>query len=93
MNAARAETLAGQCGGADTPSLREARAPLPFTDREREIVVLVGHGLTNRDIADRLTPSVRTVEGHLYKAMAKTATATREELASLLPDHMPQADD
>jgi DNA-binding CsgD family transcriptional regulator len=82
--AGRAETLAEQCGGADTPVLREARMPLPLTDREREIALLVGHGLSNRDIADRLTLSVRTVEGHLYKAMTKTGTATREELAALL---------
>ena len=67
--------------------------PLPLTDREREIVVLVGRGLSNRDIAERLTLSIRTVEGHIYKAMGKTDTASREELASLLPDHMPQADD
>jgi len=55
--------------------------------------VLVGRGLSNRDIAERLTLSIRTVEGHIYKAMGKTDTASREELASLLPDHMPQADD
>ena len=90
---ARAEALARQCGGADTPSLRQACEPLPLTDREREIVVLVGRGLSNRDIAERLTLSIRTVEGHIYKAMGKTDTASREELASLLPDHMPQADD
>ena len=89
----RAEALAEQCGGADTPALRQAREPLPLTDREREIVVLIGQGLSNRDIAERLTLSVRTVEGHIYKAMSKTDTASREELASLLPDHMPQADD
>ena len=30
------------------------------------------------------TLSVRTVEGHIYKAMSKTGTASREELAALL---------
>jgi DNA-binding CsgD family transcriptional regulator len=81
--AARAEGLAEQ-GGADTPTLRQAREPLPLTDREREIVLLIGQGLTNRDVADRLTVSVRTVEGHVYKAMTKTGTTSREELAALL---------
>jgi DNA-binding CsgD family transcriptional regulator len=28
---------------------------------------------------------VRTVEGHIYRAMAKTGTTSREELAALLP--------
>ena len=86
----RAEALAEQCGGADTPALRQAREPLPLTDREREIVMLLGQGLSNRDIAARLTLSVRTVEGHIYKAMIKTGTASREELAALLPQHTPQ---
>jgi DNA-binding NarL/FixJ family response regulator len=81
--AARAEALAER-SGADTPTLRQAREPLPLTDREREIVLLLGQGLSNRDVAERLTVSVRTVEGHIYKAMAKTGTASREELAALL---------
>ncbi len=80
---ARAEALASECG-ADTPALRQAREPLPLTDREREIVVLLGQGLSNRDVAERLFLSVRTVEGHIYKAMAKTDTASRAELAALL---------
>ena len=86
--AARAEALAGQCG-ADTPTLRQAREPLPLTDREREIVSLLGQGLSNRDVAERLTLSTRTVEGHIYKAMSKTGTTSREELAALLPQHRP----
>ena len=88
----RAEALGAQCGGADTPALRQAREPLPLTDREREIVMLLGEGLSNRDVAARLTLSVRTVEGHIYKAMTKTGTASREELAALLPEHRPQTD-
>jgi len=81
---ARAEALAGQCGGADTPALRLAREPLPLTEREREIVLLLGEGLSNREIADSLTLSVRTVEGHIYHAMVKTGTTSRAELAALL---------
>jgi DNA-binding CsgD family transcriptional regulator len=82
---ARAEALAEQCDGATTPALRKAVERLPLTDREREIVMLIGEGLSNRDIATRLTLSVRTVESHIYKAMAKTGTASRDDLAALLP--------
>jgi DNA-binding CsgD family transcriptional regulator len=82
---ARAEALAEQCGGARTPALRKAVERLPLTDREREIVMLIGEGLSNRDIATRLTLSIRTVESHIYKAMAKTGTPNRDELAALLP--------
>ncbi len=81
--AARAEALAAQFGVV-TPTLRQAREPLPLTDREREIILLIGQGLSSRDVAKRLTLSVRTVEGHIYRAMSKTGTATREELAALL---------
>ena len=82
---ARAEALAEQCGRARTPMLRKAVERVPFTDREREIVMLIGEGLSNRDIAQRLTLSVRTVESHIYKAMAKTGTPNRDQLAALLP--------
>ena len=88
--AARAEALAEECG-ADTPTLRQAREPLPLTDREREIVSLIGRGLSSRDVAERLTLSARTVEGHIYRAMAKTGTTSREELAALLTGQRPQS--
>jgi DNA-binding CsgD family transcriptional regulator len=87
--ATRAQALAEQCGGTSTPALRQVIAPLPLTGREREIVMLLGEGLSNREIAARLTLSVRTVEDHIYKAMAKTGTASRDELAALLPRRKP----
>ena len=79
----RAQALARECG-ATTPALRQAAQPLPLTDREREIVTLLGQGLPSRAIAERLTLSTRTVEGHIYRAMAKTGTTNRDELAALL---------
>ncbi|MFN8032390.1 MAG: LuxR C-terminal-related transcriptional regulator [Mycobacterium sp.] len=80
----RAAGLAERCGGAVTPALREAADPLPLTGREREIVMLIADGMSNREVAERLTLSVRTVESHIYRAMARTGTASREELAALL---------
>jgi DNA-binding CsgD family transcriptional regulator len=86
----RADALAEQCGGAWTPARRQASEPVPFTDREREIVMLIGEGLSNRAVAERLTVSVRTVESHIYRAMSRTGTTSREELAALLPRHSAQ---
>lgn len=80
----RAEELAGRCRLVSTPTLARAVEELPITDREREIVALLAAGLSNRDIAARLTLSVRTVESHIYNAMAKTGLSHREELAALL---------
>ncbi|MEZ0340250.1 LuxR C-terminal-related transcriptional regulator [Mycobacterium sp. pV006] len=84
---ARAEELAERCGGAFTPALRQAVDRLPLTDREREIAMLVGESLSNRDIATKLTVSARTVESHIYKAMAKTGATSRAELAALVAIH------
>ncbi|GAA5045138.1 helix-turn-helix transcriptional regulator [Nocardia callitridis] len=83
-SAAAANRLAAACGGASTPALRKAAQPLPLTAREREIANLVAAGLSNRQIADRLTVSVRTVEGHLYRACIKMDVTDRESLGALL---------
>jgi DNA-binding CsgD family transcriptional regulator len=85
----RAGTLAHRCGGASTPTLRQATEQLPLTDRELEIVMLIADGVSNRAVAERLTLSVRTVESHIYRAMSKTGTSSRDELADLLARHEP----
>src|SRR5215208_2789321 len=81
---AHASTMAEQCG-VSTPALRQAAEPLPLTDREREVVNLIVHGLSNREVAERLTLSLRTGESYIYRAMVKTGTSSREELAALMP--------
>ena len=82
-----AHRLAQACEGARTPALATLAAPLPLTGREREVVTLAASGLSNRQIADRLVVSVRTVEGHLYRACAKLGASDRAELAALLHGH------
>jgi hypothetical protein len=47
--------------------------------------MLIRQGLSTRAIAERLTLSVRTVEGHICRAMTKTGAADRDELAAMLP--------
>jgi DNA-binding CsgD family transcriptional regulator len=86
-SSARALRLAAQCGGAATPAIRSAGRPLPVSSREREVAGLVAAGLSNREIADQLTVSVRTVEGHIYRACIKLDAADRDELARIVrPD-------
>jgi DNA-binding NarL/FixJ family response regulator len=80
----RAHRLAQACEGARTPALAVLATPLPLTSREREIVTLAAGGLPNRQIADRLGVSVRTIEGHLYRACAKLGTTDRTELGARL---------
>ncbi|WP_152467795.1 LuxR C-terminal-related transcriptional regulator [Gordonia terrae] len=91
-SAAVANRLASECGGLRTPALISAAQPLPLTSREREIANLAAAGLSNKDIAQRLTVSVRTVEGHLFRAYTKLDVGDRAELAALLlKDARPQA--
>ncbi|HEY3556554.1 MAG TPA: LuxR C-terminal-related transcriptional regulator [Kribbella sp.] len=80
----RARRLQSECDGIMTPALAATLHPLPITDREREIVALAATGLSNRDIAERLVISLRTVEGHLYRAGAKLGTSDRSQFAALL---------
>jgi len=67
-----------------TPAVHSAARPLPITDREREIVLLAAAGLSNRQIAERLSVSVRTVEGHIYRIFAKLGVERREQLIQLV---------
>jgi DNA-binding NarL/FixJ family response regulator len=85
--ATRAHQLAHACEDARTPALAALAAPLPLTHREREIVTLAASGLPNREIAQRLVVSVRTVENHLYRAYPKLGTTDRAELTALLHGH------
>jgi DNA-binding CsgD family transcriptional regulator/tetratricopeptide (TPR) repeat protein len=80
--AAVAKELSDACGGLCTPALRSP-AGQPLTGRQREIVELVLAGLSNRQIADRLVMSVRSVEGHVYRACQRVGASSREELASI----------
>jgi DNA-binding NarL/FixJ family response regulator len=51
----------------------------PLTDRELEILVLVARGLSNREMADRLVLSPRTIERHLENLYRKTGSRNRAE--------------
>jgi DNA-binding CsgD family transcriptional regulator len=81
---ARAHLLAKNCGGAVSPALASARVALPFTRREYEIAKLVSNGMSNREIAEVMCVSVRTIEGHVYQASCKAGVTSRAELSTLV---------
>ena len=53
-----------------------------LTKREREVAVFVAEGLTNRDIADRLVISDRTVETHVEHIRNKLGVRSRAQVAT-----------
>lgn len=70
---------------------RGQRSPLPtmvgadntavkLTRRELQLVHLASQGLSNAEIAEHLTLSIRTVESHLYHAMQKLGVNDRHDL-------------
>src|SRR5260370_25311623 len=70
-------------------------ATAPLTAQEREIALLAASGLTNKQIAERLFLSPRTVGGHLHRVFPKLGVATpaplRDSLA-FVPDAPPVED-
>ena len=80
----RAGGLAGRCEGAKTPALTGVSVRATLTPRELEIARLAAAGVPNRDIADRLYLSRRTVENKLHAAYEKLGVDGRHELAEAL---------
>jgi len=82
--ARRAETELRACGigTPDVPSASDALADL--TPQQREIIRLASDGLSNREIADRLFLSPRTVSSHLYRSYPKLGVAGRHQLRTVI---------
>ncbi|MEA2193299.1 MAG: hypothetical protein QOI73_3420, partial [Solirubrobacteraceae bacterium] len=55
-----------------------------LTPSERRVAQLAADGLSNREIAQALFVTVRTVEGHLTQTYAKLDVGSREQLARAL---------
>ena len=54
----------------------------PLTHRQREVAVLIGQGLTNREIAQRLIVSERTVHSHVRTILNRLALTSRTQIAT-----------
>ena len=64
---------------------RDLAASDQLTAQELQIARLAAQGLSNREIAQRLYPSHRTVGTHLYRIFPKLGITSRCELGSALP--------
>ena len=62
--------------------VEEAPEQVPLTKRELEVAHLVGCGLSNREMAEQLVISQRTVESHVESILRKLGFASRTQVAA-----------
>ena len=67
-------------GFLEQKKLRGSREGDALTDREREVLLRVAQGYSNKEVAGQLTVSVKTVESHRANLMAKLGLHTRAEI-------------
>jgi DNA-binding NarL/FixJ family response regulator len=67
-------------------ALRRGKGVLPaavrMTKREREIIVLIAEGMSNKEIAQRLNLSTYTVKSHVHNILEKMALHSRLQIAT-----------
>ena len=68
-------------GGNDSKSKIQVPYDVHLTQTELKVVQFVARGLANKDIADELNVSQRTVESHVSNMLGKTGLHNRTELA------------
>ncbi len=69
---------------ATSPTKIRTGTPTTLTPQERTVATLAASGLTNKQIADRLMLSPRTVSAHLHSVFLKLAITTRASLRDAL---------
>jgi predicted ATPase/DNA-binding CsgD family transcriptional regulator len=81
-----AEALEYALGGERPPEERSADEGL-LSRREREVVMMVAAGMTNKEIAQRLFIAERTAEGHVERIRNKLGVRSRTEVATWAVAH------
>jgi DNA-binding NarL/FixJ family response regulator len=76
----RLSELSSTVSGIDTTVNEDAN----LTERETEILELVGQGLTNQEIADKLVIEIGTVKNHVHSILQKLEVSSRGEAAQYL---------
>lgn len=69
--------------------MRLGKPDLPggLTQREADVLMLLAEGHTNREVAERLYLSVRTVESHRARIQLKLNRSSRAELVAYVEQH------
>ena len=78
----RAQRALVAAGG--RPRRERLRGPASLTSTQAEVAGLAAAGLTNREIAEQMFVTIKTVETHLMAVYRKLGIRTRDELPPLL---------
>ncbi len=70
-----------------TATVEKSELSFHLTGREREVLVMLTHGLSNAQIGTRLHLSPRTVEKYVSNLLRKTTTSNRAELVGYAMKH------
>jgi DNA-binding NarL/FixJ family response regulator len=76
-----ATRLMARLRGQATQASQQPDALAELTDRERDILALIGEGLTNREIGQRLYLAEKTVKNHISRMLAKLGVERRVQAA------------
>jgi DNA-binding NarL/FixJ family response regulator len=83
LDPATTARLLGSLRGEETAAPAQENALNSLSDREREILDLIGEGLTNRQIGNRLYLSEKTVKNNISRLLAKLGVERRVQAAVL----------
>jgi DNA-binding NarL/FixJ family response regulator len=73
--------IAGKVVGVGTvPGCRPGRETVELSDRENDVLRLIAHGHSNKEISARLAISVKTIETYKARAMEKLGFRTRVDV-------------
>jgi DNA-binding NarL/FixJ family response regulator len=69
------------------PPERSAQQVAGLSPREREVAALLAHGLSNRQIAEQLVITERTVAAHIEHILNKLGFASRHQVGAWADEH------
>ncbi len=85
------EAVALALGRSAPARVERVQRPGGLTGREARIVLDIAHGLTNRQIAERLGISERTVDAHVQNVRNKLGMEKRAQIAAWASAHLPKS--
>jgi DNA-binding CsgD family transcriptional regulator len=80
----RADALAARCTGAVTPALQNVEGRTGLSRAERRVALLAANGRSNKEIAEHLVVSYRTIENQLSSVYKKLGITSRKEIADAM---------